>query len=367
MENSKLKTKNIKKRLDELKLSHNFCPVPFSTIITEPTGSVGSCRIKGTDFSIGNLNDNSLEDIWNGEKIREWRREFLSGDVKICEKFIKERACNLCSENNKLLDHIELSEYQTTPIKKFTANFNGFCNLECQMCHIWQMPNGFYDKNNFWEKATKEIFPFVLEMDLLSGEPFLQQDTYRLIKTVNEINPDCWWTFTTNANYRLSKKIKDHLNLIKVKNLIISIDSLNHETFSKIRKKGDLDLVLSTVDEYKKYNQERINNGLSDLDMTIHFVVQKDNWKEVSHLIDFCKKNSFRSNIIFLHEPVEFSLETYSEEKIEEILDFYFQTWERDHYEQGIRAITPLLNKLSGLKKVNYLLKIKKELSMLNK
>ena len=58
-------------------------------MILEPDGTVGSCRVKGTDFSVGNLKDNTLQEIWNGPTLTEWRRQFLDGKPEFCDKEVR--------------------------------------------------------------------------------------------------------------------------------------------------------------------------------------------------------------------------------------------------------------------------------------
>lgn len=357
----KLEAEDVKKKLKDLGLPENFCPVPFSTIIAEPDGRIGSCRLKGAEFEIGNiLKDGDIMNVWNSDFIKNWREEFLTGNVKTCEREIRHRGCNLCSDNNKLLDDIELNVEQSK-ILKFTANFNGLCNLECKMCHIWKKPNGLYDKIDFWERAEKEIFPYILEMDLLSGEPFIQKDTFRLIDMVSPINPDCKWVFTTNAHYSFNKRLESYLDRINIKSIMISIDSFDTKVFSEIRKKGNLSVVLKTADEFRKYRDSRASKGLNDFPILLGYLVQKDNWKELGVALDYCRKMNFRPHIQYAYEPIECSLIDHDEEKHKEILDWYLDNLSWDQIEMGIRAITPSFDKLNGIDKVNYLLKLQEK------
>src|SRR5690606_32238580 len=221
--------------------------------------------------------------------------------------------------NNKLLSDIELNEIQTTPIRKLTANFNGKCNLQCQMCDIWQKPNGLYDEINFWEPAKKNIFPFLKEIDMLSGEPFIQPDTYRLIDEVTKVNTSCQWTITTNAHWKLSDKIKADLDKIYIKNIIFSVDSLDKDTYYKIRYPGKLDFVLENIDKFIEYNNSRPIRGQNTISLVLNFLVQKDNWKEVSNVIDYCEKKGIIPFITFLYVPNEFSVLDFATEKRLEI------------------------------------------------
>lgn len=349
-------TLEVRERIRLKGLDHqNFCLVPFTTIILEPDGQVGICRNKTSDFPIGHITLNTIEEIWNGPKARQWRREFLEGKPGFCSQEVKHRHCQHCPENNKLLDFIEASEVQTGPILKLTANFNGKCNLQCQMCDIWQKPNGLYDQINFWEPAKKTIFPFLKEVDLLSGEPFIQGDTYRLIDEIFPVNPECSWTFTTNAHWKLTSKVKESLNKIRVKNIILSIDSLSNETYHKIRFPGDLAFVLSNVDNLLNYNQERLAQGLSEIPLVWNFLVQKDNYQEISHAIDFIEAKGIQPFMTFLYEPSEFSLLTLPSTQRAQILEEMIDGLSKEKLLRSMRVITPLLDSMIKIDKAYFL------------
>ena len=129
-----------------------------------------------------------MDEIWNNEFIQSWRQEFLSGNVQICKNEQSRDACHLWSSNYHFFDDAKISVTQEKKILKVTANFNGQCNLECKMCHIWKMENGYYDKNEFWKNAEIDFFPYIKEIELLSGEPFIQKDTYKLIDVISSLN-----------------------------------------------------------------------------------------------------------------------------------------------------------------------------------
>lgn len=358
--NFELEKDELLKKYKELGLPETFCPVPFTTVIAEPDGKIGSCRLKGSDFAIGNIREKTLEEIWNDEFVVNWRKEFLTGEIKTCSREIKHRGCNLCSENNKLLEKIEFSEVQNQKILKFTANFNGFCNLECKMCNVWKKPNGLYDEIGFWEKAETEIFPFIEEIDFLSGEPFIQKDTFKLIDMVSKSNPNCKWLFTTNANYKFSKHIKEKLDKIKLKSIMISIDSFNKKTFSEIRLKGDLNLVLETAEKIKQYEKEREQKGEGFL-LVLGFLIQKDNWKELGTALDYCLKMNFRPHIQYVYEPEEESVLNWGYKKQLEILDWYLENLTWQQIEMGIRALTPSIDMLKPIDKASFLIRLKEK------
>lgn len=340
----------LKKGLDPQK----FCIMPFVNLILEPNGSIGICRQKGTEFSVGNIKDGEIHQLWNNEAIRYWRKDFLEGRGEVCDQELRHRQCQLCPELNKMFPHVSLSEVQDSPPLRLTANLNGQCNLECQMCHVWKMPNGLYNDKNFWIPAKENIFPYLQEVDMLSGEPFIQADTFRLIDEISEVNPHCQWSFTTNAHWLLNKKIIDALEKIEVKNLMISIDSLDKETYAIIRKKGNLDLVLRNVERLKEYEADRLSRGKSGFSMNLNALIQKDNWRECRHFIDWGLENNIHPFVKFCYEPEEHSLLTLSSKEKFFILDeFLGYSW--DYLSLLKRVWHPVVDSLPTPEKAFYL------------
>jgi cyclic pyranopterin phosphate synthase len=329
----------------------------------EPDGRVGSCRVKGTEFPVGNLNKNTLEEIWNGEFIRQWRREFLSGEVQKCSKEVRHSRCHTCPEYNALLPYVEAKEYQTKPPLRITLNLNGKCNLECKMCHIWAEPNGLYDKNGWWDQVAEWV-KSVKEIELLSGEPFIQKDTYRLMDSISVTNPECLWSITTNANWKLNDKIRSTLDKIKMKHLIVSIDSLDPEIYSKIRKNGNLAQLLQTVEDLLEYDQDRMARGLGSLNMHVVFLVQQDNWHELKSFHEYASTRKVDLFFIFLYEPAQLSLHALPETEREKILLFYLQTLSREQLNRSRKIFLPLLDSLSPLARSNCLIEFQKVLNV---
>ena len=93
-------------------IPRKLCPIPFTTLIFNPDGQVGCCRERTNHDTIGNIKDQNWQKIWNGEEIRKWRREFLSGGPTRCDEHMKTRLCNLNDYNRLLLPFTEFKEFQ---------------------------------------------------------------------------------------------------------------------------------------------------------------------------------------------------------------------------------------------------------------
>lgn len=334
----------------ELGFNEKFCIAPFTTLQLEPDGKVGACRHKGCEFPVGNILENSFEEIWNGEFIKKWRTEFLNGSPSICSNEVKNVKCNHCPTYSSIIDATEIKVQQTKKPLRLAFNFNGHCNLECQMCHIWQKPNGLYDQIKFWEQLDFWIEDLE-EVELLSGEPFIQKDTYKLIEVISEKKPRALWTITTNANWKISDFIMAKLDKIKLKHIIVSLDSLNPQSYRVIRKKGDLAKALQTLKDLKQYNQSRAERNLSPFKIVVNFLFQKENWKELGNVYNFSKSENVEIFRTMLYEPVEYSLMTYDERTRIEILEWYFENLSREQLINSARIIRPLVDSLSPINK----------------
>lgn len=323
-----------------------FCPMPFSTLILNPDGRVGFCRERTNNDIIGNIKEQSLMEIWNGEAIRKVRREFLSGKIETCCEQIRDRRCFEQNFNQAILPHIEFSEYQKNPPIRLSPDFNGQCNLQCVMCNIWQLPNGLYDELDFWKNAEKDIFPNLLMLDPLAGEPFIQKDFYRLLDIMAKINPDCVWRFTTNLHWEFNDKIKKTLDNVKnIFGFICSIDAFTPETYHRIRQPGHLEIVHKCLDQLIQYRRERIIRlgPQQKFGITVAMALQRDNWHEAPDFMRWAHALGVEPGLQGVYFPEPLSIfKIPSLEKRKEILDFLISEMDFRDLIHIYRITTPL-------------------------
>lgn len=348
-----LSAQEVQTRHHQLGLKENFCVAPFTTLLLEPDGKVGACRQKGSEFPVGNILHQSFEEIWNGAFLKKWRQEFLEGTPKICQTDIKDKQCNLCPSYNMLLEKTDFKIEQVQRPRKIAFNFNGQCNLECTMCHIWQKENGLYDRIDFWN----QIDPWIEDLEdveLLSGEPFIQKDTYKLIDLISVKRPQAKWTITTNANWKFNNFIKKKLDKIEVKNIIVSLDATNEEIYKRIRKKGDFQLALRTLLDLKNYEALRLSEQRSRLNIRVNFLFQKENWQDLKNNSDFCRTEGIEGFKTFLYEPFNLSLLSCSEPERIHMLDWYLDHLTPQDLISSFRVIRPLIDSLQKVDKVYF-------------
>lgn len=331
----------------------NFCSVPFTQLFLYPTGEVFVCC--ENSYKVGDIKQQSIEEIWNSKEIQALRKEFIDDDVVTCKSFIEEQGCNKAYTHlEKFVDKKEILDQS---VVAFDVMLNGKCNLQCIMCDVFKMPNGVYDEAGFWEGCRENIFPHLKHISLKSGEPFIQKDTFRLIDEVTRVNPECEWSFTTNGHYNF-KSIEKKLENLNIREFDISIDSLVPETFSKIRKGGELAKVIKTTDEIISMRNRIRALGKKSFQIKISTVIQQDNWNEMESFLKFAKNRKIIESFIFLYKPSELSLLESTKELREEVVAECFRLIEK--YPLMYKVISVCLNPLiNSLDKKRYLLDLK--------
>lgn len=342
------KQSNLSKEEIRKSLPKNFCPLPFTHLFLYPTGDVYPCCESA--YKIGNLKDSTIEELWNGERIQKLREEFIKGDIKICDEQTRFRQCQFSHEF--LLPVTRPSKTQNTTVRSFDLMLNGQCNLECVMCPVWTLPNKVYDKSSFWSEGQETIFPMLKRISVKSGEPFIQKDTYRLMKEVSEVNKECIWEFTTNGNYRLTDSILDHLDRIRIDCLKVSVDSLQESVFPTIRGRGDLKKVLETLKGYIKYRDKRQKEN-RPFELGVNMAVQIKNWQEPPALIALSEELNFSPIFIYVYTPREESINNLPLEKRIEILDYYFDFLKKQYESHGeyryVRNLRTIILPIMGI------------------
>ncbi len=81
--------------------SKQYCEFPWLSVSIMADGNVVPCtQIPNNEIVLGNINRNTLEEIWNGEKYQELRRMHISG------KFLKGHKCNEKCDMKKIYQYL---------------------------------------------------------------------------------------------------------------------------------------------------------------------------------------------------------------------------------------------------------------------
>lgn len=281
------------------------CPQPYSGIILNQNGGVSVCRMLAMSETVGNIKDNTLEEIWNGEKIVAWRKDFFNSIPERCKKSIKEFNCHLTSPGYKALNVIDYKEVMSEGPQRITFNYTGACNLLCPMCETKVLGRGPYPKD-LLSIIPSHWFSGFQYIDFYGGEPMIHEETYEIIEGINKKSKDILWSFTTNGNWDFEEIIQ-RISHLKIFSIHFSIDTMDEEKHSFLRKGGDLSLLLGNIDKMLSFRSREYAFD-NDFNIEASLTVQIENWNEIYSFVDWVKSKGMIPLIQSLDRPVDRSI-----------------------------------------------------------
>jgi radical SAM protein with 4Fe4S-binding SPASM domain len=195
-----------------------LCAVPWMHLNFEPNGKVVPCCLTSHhNYFAGDLNTQSIEEIWNSKNMRELRKQFLAGEEpKICATcFDREK---VTGESGRVFHNIEFKNVikiipeitkpdgtcTTMDLKYWDFRFSNLCNLKCRSCgprysSAW-VPDakklGYTDQEKVWSIESvnnttnydflKDQVKNVEKVYFAGGEPLLMPEHWQTLDLLVE-------------------------------------------------------------------------------------------------------------------------------------------------------------------------------------
>jgi len=216
-EPEKLKIKDMTPRQKELLIdSESFCMLPWMHLHAYPDGRAYPCCFAFDPYPVGDLNKQSLKEVFNGDKMKEMRVRMLNNNKsRECLKCYDQEKSGFFSlrlSSNKHFGHnIDLVE-NTQPdgtadfvMKYWDIRFSNLCNMACRSCGTWFSSNWYEDHkkltgsppphakimrvgrhtNDLWEQML-ESFDHTEQFYFAGGEPIIMEEHYRILKELDK-------------------------------------------------------------------------------------------------------------------------------------------------------------------------------------
>jgi len=278
-------------------LKGKFCDKLYNWLEIDMHGKAWMCCPSWLPYPIGNVLEQSLEEIWNSEKAQTLRNQIFTGDWKYCQH----EFCPMIAGDHlpDLVDVVDAPKSTKADLPS-QINFSNdeSCNLRCPSCRVDKLlytEGPLYDRR---KAVNDKIFDmlFTIPTDRSfsihvtgSGDPFASK-IYRemLYKIDGSLFPNLLVNLQTNGvmftekNWNKISKIHNNLN-----RCAISFDAGTKETYeNKTRLGGDWDLLVQNC----KFLDTK-QGEFSNFHIVYDFVVQVDNYKEMKSYIEFIDCN----------------------------------------------------------------------------
>lgn len=305
------------------------CYFPWNNLYIMASGDVHTCQcpswLASMSYSIGNINEQSYKELWNGTKIRQYREAFLEGNHK---KFCRVHICPYLngatvqeSPSIRVLNAINnrKTELDFAP-SKLVYDISDGCNLRCTICredvkvvnrkavqdavnNIKQIASSG-DLQSITTSGAGEIFLFDEFVDLLRSDFFSSRGiTINLITNLTVFTPKIWEEIRHNTI-----------------TLSISVDGATKETYESIRRGSKWENVFKKL----LYISDALGKGEIKT-VNLACVITSGNAHEVDKIIELNDRLGF--DLIFLSHrgrlPAKWDniFETCNMEKLDMVYD----------------------------------------------
>ena len=261
---------------------------PFTGLATREDGAIKVCC---RSHPIGNIKENSLEEIWNGDTMKRIRKQVLGGNrPKECEPcfsledqgveslrlrhikgVIPEARIKLYP---RALESMNKDFEMPFEIPTMEIKLNNLCNLKCRMCNPtdstswndWEQVEEFYDKEknyiaenvrklnlvkkpyldtfednpNWWDSFEKNL-PYFRRVEFAGGEPLMDPQHYRILDMLKPYGANIEIKYATNGTtlgISKGRTVHDYWTHFRSVAVNVSIDGIG-PVYEYIRGNGD--------------------------------------------------------------------------------------------------------------------------------
>lgn len=311
-----------------------FCMAPWIHLHIDNNRTVNSCC--SSDMCYGSLQTNTVEEIWNGEEIKKFRKDLLGGvprrECKAC--YIHEKSGNVFSLRKNLnreyyekYSHLVESTNDDGSVENPTfayldIRYSNKCNFKCRMCgpqasSTWELElygkiSEMYNSNGLQIlQETKNLFENAEQIYFAGGEPLIMDEHYYSLIELIKLGMSKKIKISYNTNFSIIKyKNIDIFNLWSQFNNIlvcVSIDG-TFERGELIRKGFNWNKFVKNVEQF---NEKIWDPPQRELQFSC--TVQALNCFNVMELHKklyemSLMKNVDDFNLNFLQEPIEMSI-----------------------------------------------------------
>lgn len=242
----------------------------------------GGVKVCGwTDYYLGSLLEESIEDLWNGEKAEEFRKSMIDGSYRYCF----EDKCPYCANHTR--DNI-MVEYNVPKYPRYCSlSYEESCNYVCRFCRTKK----YIPKEKDQEKIKhieKEIHKFINGLEVLSsngvGEVFCSPSILNVLSNI-EYNDNMKIELESNGSL-FNKKNWEKISNIGKNDLTvyITVHSFREDTYQFLSGTNlPVDNVIKNLYFIKNLREREIINHFE-----IATVICERNFREMPEYVNFC-------------------------------------------------------------------------------
>jgi len=302
----------------------SVCYAPHTNIFFDMKGYAKACCWSRDKHAFGNVQIDSLDDIWSGIRATQLRRA--------TEAYRFDLGCDACkmqtqdgwteTASMRVFDGFPVFQADPQWPQRMEFSISNSCNLECVMCsglfssairaHREKLPPmaTVYPASFF--ASLEKYLPHLVGAKFLGGEPFLITEYYKIwdMMVANATHVGCH--ITTNGTV-FSGRVARYMERLNF-SFAVSLDGATKKTVESIRVNANFDRQMEILKKLRDYTNERKTN------LSLTFCFMRQNWHEFG---EFCLMADAWNCGVFVNRvnnPTEFSMNSMSYEDLYEVI-----------------------------------------------
>jgi MoaA/NifB/PqqE/SkfB family radical SAM enzyme len=295
-----------------------ICKHPWTHFeVNNPNGDVTMCC--NNDTVLGNVNDDTIADVWNGDKFSSIRKRMVEeGAHAFCphtcpvlqggkkyenldwyEDLDSEGPIRENAEKNEQEYEEEKTVLETKPRwVRFTYSYA--CNLDCYHCYQREdatqrlkLSTDFMDQLPEYVATAQIVYPF-------GGEPFFFSPVIDFLGSHNT-NTETRFLLITNATL-LTDKVFGILERLPISTMAVSLDAANAASFDVLRVRGrnaNWDQVVTNLGRIADLRKRK------DFEFTVSMTLNSLNALEIEAFVDLALGYDAEPLIMLVANPYE--------------------------------------------------------------
>jgi len=259
------------------------CKIPFECFEFQEKGAVNSCCADYLKFNtpVGDIEKQSVDEIWNGKMLTELRQRVLKGDYSLCNR-------DVCCIYEPYTEGEKIFDYKKGP-KEVKISYDFECNYNCIICRDVIKINTPKEMDLY----EKVYLPKVIEasknaevVNLLgSGDPLFSRHSRHLMQELIKTYPKIKFNLFTNGLLLDEKNLTELGIQDNILGLSVSVDATNRETYKKVMRTDAFDRVMKNLELMADWKKQGKIGWI-----TINFVVHIMNYKEMPKFLKIAQK-----------------------------------------------------------------------------
>lgn len=248
--------------------------MPWIHFHSSYNGKVQTCCVGNIPF--GNINESTLEEIWEGDAIKETRAQFLKGEADnrcaACLNVEKAGGKSIRQETFERYPDEHPNSIESDLPYYFDIRFSNLCNFRCRTCWHGYSSKWFNEAKEFGNTAGKSA----LIKNINDFEHFIQQ-TEKGLKNAKEIYFAGGEPLITEEHYLLLEWLIENGNT--------NIHLRYNTNCSEIKLKD-----WNVLDIWKKFSKITIQASIDGTEKIGEYIRKEMNWEQVKSNLEKMKE-----------------------------------------------------------------------------